>query len=689
MGIRTVRDLVFRFPFRHEDFSLTVPIADAPIGEHVTVLARVERVQQKGGFRRRIGMAQATLRDDSGQITALWFNQPYLSKMLPVGVECRFAGKVTQTKMGRRLVNPLFQARQPDENSGTNPLNGVCGSGRSGYVGDLIPVYSTPAGLSQHAIRRLMSACRPLLAGVSEYLPGELVQRHQLAPLNLALLNVHFPEDRQNLAAARKRLAFDEMLRLQLAVGILRRQRQGRRAPAVPFDREATRAFVGRLPFRLTDDQRRAAWEALQDMMRPVPMSRLLDGDVGTGKTAVAAVAMVNAAKAGFQSALMAPTEILAKQHFDTLTRMFAAEGLPLALWTNSYKRLARDGREVAADGAKPTRLLASDIAEGRVAAVVGTHALTENALAFDRLALAVVDEQHRFGVNTRQKLCQKSGLSGIEPHLLSMTATPIPRSLALTVYGDLDLSLLRDKPRNRPPVITCLNPPASRNEAFAAIRREIEAGHQAFVVCPLISESDRWGSMSVNKSFEQLKNLELKGIPLAVLHGKLSAEDKERVMADFLAKRVMVLISTSVVEVGVDVPNATVMVIEGAERFGLAQLHQFRGRVGRGDRQSYCHLLPGVISEDTEKRLKSLVDTADGFELAEKDLRLRGTGDLLGTVQSGRSGLNLASLFDLPLVKATRQAADWLLDRDPGLGQWPELGKLVSAAIVDEVHME
>lgn len=674
LGIQTVRDLVFHFPFRHEDFTQTVPIAKAKIGQQVTIVAKVTDIRQRRSFRKRLAMAEAKLVDSSGQLTAVWFNQPYLAQVLPTGLTCRFAGKVTKTKLGLRLVNPLYQAGAEADSPHAVPL---------------VPIYSLPAGLSQYVMRRLMHACRPVMEKAEDHLPANLIKEHKLMPLSRALVNIHFPEKKDELRQARRRLAFDEMLRLQLTVGRLRRERQARAAPAVAFDEASTKSFVEGLPFKLTDDQRRAAWEILQDMGRPQPMHRLLDGDVGAGKTVVAAIAMINAARAGFQSALMAPTEILAKQHFETLKKMFREQGIPLALWTNSYKRSAAKGRETAAEGKKAADLLGQEIAGGRIQAVIGTHALKEDGLSFDRLALAIIDEQHRFGVNARQALARKSGLAGVEPHLLSMTATPIPRSLALTVYGDLELSLLREKPAQRKPVITKLVPPSGRTAAFDFIRQEIKAGRQTFVVCPLIEESDSYGATSVNQAFSQLQATDLHGVPMAILHGKLSAEEKESVMADFLAKRTMVLVSTSVVEVGVDVPNASVICIEGAERFGLAQLHQFRGRVGRGAAQSYCYLFPGTLADEPLERLRALVRTGDGFELAEQDMRMRGAGDLLGKAQSGHQGLNVASLTDLTLVKLTRQVADRLLDQDGTLQSWPGLALLVKEIASQDVHLE
>jgi len=673
LGIGTVRDLIFHFPFRHDDFTRTVDIVDAPVGQHLTVLARLVKVRVRRSFRRRLSMTEAVIEDDTGQLTALWFNQPYLASALITGQSYRFAGKLTETKLGRRLINPLYEAADKDI---------------SAYASPLVPVYPSTSGISQHVWRRLALSCRDVMTEVPEYLPADLLETHRLLPIREALHGIHFPRTSEELAAARRRLSFDELFRLQLFVGRQRSGRAGRQAVRIPFDAAKTREFVAKLPFMLTDDQRRASYEVLQDMGKASPMHRLLDGDVGTGKTVVAAMAMMAAARVGHQTALMAPTEILAKQHFETLKRLFADSGLSVALWTNSYKRAAAAGRDIEAGSRSQASRLSEDIAAGAVSVIVGTHALVEESVRFASLVLAVIDEQHRFGVRVRQLLCQKSGLAGIEPHLLSMTATPIPRSLALTVYGDLDLSLLREKPKDRLPVVTRVIGPRGRAAAYGFMRQEIAAGRQVFIVCPLIDPSDALGAASVTAESERLRGGEFAGIALSALHGQLAAEDKERVMKDFLEKRVMVLVSTSVVEVGVDIPNATVMCIEGAERFGLAQLHQFRGRVGRGEHQSYCFLFPSSVSTGVTERLRAVAETSDGFILAEKDLAMRGPGDLLGREQSGLTAFRVASLADTALIKEAREAAGSLLQDDPELRRHPALRERLDASVAG-VHLE
>ncbi len=672
LGVLTIRDLLLYFPFRHEDFSRVVGLGRAAIDQHAAFLARIDSLRVKRGFHRHISFTEAVISDATGKVTAVWFNQPYLAKTLALGTRYRFAGKLTRTKLGLRLVNPLHEAADGD----------------SAYSLPFLPVYPLSAGISQPALRRLVYRFRDLIGTVADPLPETVLRRCGLLPIGRALSGIHFPGTAAELAAARRRLAFDELLSIQLYVVKMRAARGRRRAPVIPFDEPATRELVGSLPYKLTEDQRRAAWEILQDIGKPAPMYRLLDGDVGSGKTVVAGLAALNVARAGFQSALMAPTEILARQHYETLRRLLGPYGLSVALWTNAYKRLAGDGGEVTAERKRERDGIAASIAGGDAALVVGTHALIEDSLRFGCLALAIVDEQHRFGVKARQALRRKSGLARVEPHLLSMTATPIPRSLAMTVYGDLDISLIREKPKGRKPVATEVVDPAARTRAFDAVRREVAAGRQAFVICPLVDPSDTFGSVSVSEEYERLGSGELKGIPLAMLHGRMSAADKEKVMSDFLERRSMVLISTSVVEVGVDVPNATVICIEGAERFGLAQLHQFRGRVGRGEADSRCFLLPGSTSPEALERLRAVAEAADGFALAEKDLAMRGPGDLLGTAQSGFPPLRLASLLDSELIRLARQTAEALLADDPELRSDPELRRLMPVP-EEQVHLE
>ncbi len=672
MGLVTVRDLLFHFPFRHDDFSTLTSLADIEPGTEATVVARVGKMRNRRSFKRRMTITEAELDDGEGTVTAIWFNQPYLPRYLKTGETYKFAGKVSRTKYGLRLSNPLY-GREGGDTRSVNPF---------------MPVYPLSAGISQHVLRRIVQAAMPATDRLEEHLPEDLLDEYGLMSLAQAVRSVHFPEIEEERAAAVRRLAFDELLRLQLAVGRTKKLRQSKAAPAVPFDEAAVRKFVDSLPFTLTDDQRRAAWDVIRDMEKGTPMHRLLDGDVGSGKTAVAAVAAANAAASGHQTALMAPTEILARQHYLTLTRMFG-RNVRIALWTNSYKRYRAGARDLECRGKDAVTRLARRIMRGEMAVVVGTHALVENGLGFQRLALTVIDEQHRFGVNTRRLLREKGTVEGREPHLLSMTATPIPRSLALTVYGDLELSLLREKPGDRKPVTTEVVTSRGRAKAYDFIRGQIAEGRQVFVVCPLIDRSDMLGVTSVTEEYERLKTEVFADVTVDMLHGRMSAREKEDTMERFKSGDCSVLVSTSVIEVGVDVPNATVMCIEGADRFGLAQLHQFRGRVGRDDRQSYCFLFPANYGTAVRERLKAMETTDDGFVLAEKDLDMRGPGDLLGEEQSGHfPSLRMASIADMELVRQAQEAARTILDDDPELERHEALRKFIGRS-VESAHLE
>ncbi|HCC21919.1 ATP-dependent DNA helicase RecG [Candidatus Uhrbacteria bacterium RIFOXYC2_FULL_47_19] len=677
MGLTTVRDLIFHFPFRYEDFSVRIPLSRVEAGMDVTVVAKVERLASRRAFRRRLSLTEAFLSDGQGTIAAVWFNQPYLSKYVRVGETYRFAGKAVQTKYGLRLHNPVYGRESLGEAATIGP------------VSPFLPIYPSSAGLTQFVLRKLIRGCLSSVVDLRDHLPEGILDDYSLMSLPDALRSVHFPEIIDEQLSARRRLAFDELLRIQLAMGRTRRYRENRRAKTVPFGREAVLSFVESLPFKLTDDQRRAAWEAIRDMEKETPMNRLLDGDVGSGKTAVAALAAMNAAAAGHQTAIMAPTEILALQHYRTLSAMYAASGLKVALWTNSYHRTFADNEDRERRGKAESAALLSEIASSEIDVVVGTQALVEPSVRFASLVLVVVDEQHRFGVRIRQLLCDKGSIDGLEPHLLTMTATPIPRSLALAVYGDLDLSVLKEKPIGRQSIKTKVVSPRGRKAAYDSVRHELESGRQAFVVCPLIESSDMLGVTSVTEEYDRLIEEVFPDFKVGQLHGRLPAAEKEEIMQRFRSGEIKVLVATSVIEVGVDVPNATVMCIEGADRFGLAQLHQFRGRVGRGEHQSYCFLFPVNYGVAVRERLSAMEATDDGFVLAEKDLALRGPGDLLGVEQSGHlSDLRLASVADMDLVRDTRAAAQSILEIDPELDDHPALREFIGES-VREAHLE
>ena len=680
LGLVTIGDALRYFPYRHHDFSRTVPIAQLRVGLEQTVRGRLDRVREvrmgRGG---RMRSTEATVSDASGaSIRVIWFNQPYMARQLREGAEVALAGTVRAYRGRPSLDNPEFEF-----------LDAAGGAEGGRHTGRLVPVYHLTAGLAQRTLRTLIAALLERYADrLPERLPPALLERHALPPLAEATRQLHYPDDAQALESARRRLAFDELLAIQLGVVRRRRSWQGAGAAPAVAEHAAARAFVASLPFELTGAQRRVLTEVLADVERPVPMSRLLEGDVGSGKTVVALAAMLDVVASGRQAVLMAPTEVLAEQHLRTIRRLLSGSPepplggvvplpflpLPLRVLSLTGSTRARERREVLA-------ALAHDAAPQ---IVVGTHALIQEGVALPRLGLAVVDEQHRFGVMQRSALrdrarplpdegsAEASANEQEAPavHLLVMTATPIPRSLALTVYGDLDLSVIDEMPPGRTPIETRWLPPERRDAAFERLRAELDAGRQAFVICPLVEGSEAVVSRAATEEYERIRREELpdRADRVALLHGRLPAREKEAAMARFTAGEAQVLVSTAVVEVGIDVPNATVMLIEGADRFGMAQLHQFRGRVGRGEHASWCFLLADDPTEEAAQRLAVVERTHDGFALAQADLELRGPGELYGLRQSGASSLHVAALLDAQLIDATRREAAELLDADPEL---------------------
>jgi ATP-dependent DNA helicase RecG len=590
-------------------------------------------------------MLRVVLSDTTGALELTFFNQEFLARQLTPGRQIVISGRVSQY-LGRLTMVP-----DEWEDLDRELLN----------TGRIVPVYPANADIKQKQLRRLTSQVTSYWAARQpDPLPPEVVERAGLLAYGEALAQVHFPDNAQRLAAAQHRLAFDELLLLQL--GALRQRRQWQAAPAAPLAApdEWFQTFTSGLPYGLTSAQQRAVGEIRADLARPVPMNRLLQGDVGSGKTAVAAVAMAVAIQAGAQAAIMAPTSILAEQHFRTLTQLLQpvlgegqASGIRLLLGSTT----AFEKAEIYAG-----------LQSGTVRAVVGTHALIEDPVEFANLGLVVVDEQHRFGVSQRAALRSK----GNNPHLLVMTATPIPRSLSLTIYGDLDLTVLDEMPPGRQPIQTHLIQGKERERAYAFIRSQASKGRQAFIIFPLVEESEKIDAKAAVAEHEPLQSAVFPDLKLGLLHGRLKPDEKDDVMTRFRAGEYHVLVSTSVVEVGVDVPNASVMLIEGANRFGLAQLHQFRGRVGRGEHSSYCVLISDAPGGHADERLQAMVESQDGFYLAEKDLEIRGPGDFLGTRQSGFAGLRMARLSDLPTIEKARREARLIFERDPEL-QSPE----------------
>ncbi len=650
LGISTVGELLRHAPHRYIDHSATVSIADVNAGEDVTLVGSIVDIASRRARTRRLSITEAVLQDESGQITAVWFNQPYLANTLSGRPNVALAGRVEYGRHGLQLTSPEYELDAAERL----------------HAGRLVPVYPLTAGVTQRQLRRWVSAAVDSHAHLLEDpLPEGLRERGNLPALADAVVMMHRPESAASAEAAMARLAFDELLVYQLAILTHRgRWRDAQPGRPIAFDRDAMADFGARLPFKLTDDQRAALAAVLTDLRRDTPMSRLVQGDVGSGKTAVAAGALFAVCRAGWQGAMMAPTEVLAEQHTQTLADLLGPLGV----------RVERISGGVPA---ATKRRLWREVAAGEIGVVVGTQALIQQSARFAHLNLAVVDEQHRFGVQQRGEIRAK----GYNPHLLAMTATPIPRTLALTFYGDLDVTSIREMPSGRRPVRTAWVPPARRADAYAFVRQQVEAGGQAFVICPLIQESESLQVRSAKDEFERLTTQVYPDLAHAIglLHGRLSAKAKDAVMRAFRDGEVKILVGTSVVEVGIDVPQANVIMIEGAERFGLSQLHQLRGRVGRGGQQSHCLLLSDTTDATENARLRILQNVHDGFELAERDLELRGPGDILGTRQHGLTSFQFASVSDMEMIWRTREDAEVIIQADPELER-PEHARLVAA---------
>ena len=663
LDVATVRDLLYLFPRRHEDYSNVVTVSEIVPGQECTVIATVweSRVVAQGAKGRRKD-TEAVLGDETGNIRAIWFGQQYIARTLRAGARIAISGK------------PEVFRGQPVFNSpAAHPADSEAAAI---HTGRLAPVYPLTEGLRLTALRNLTwQALQGWLGGVEETLPDTL--REGRMPLLEAIFQAHYPDSPEAWQAARSRLAFDELLTLQLAMQSRRRDSQADvRGIAVNPTSDVAGRFLSSLPFELTGAQARCIAEIAEDMSRgSPPMNRLLQGEVGSGKTVVALAALLSTAAAGFQGALMAPTEVLAEQHFRSASRLL--EGRPRQMDEDNLISVSLEGmdRPVAIGlltgsvRAREKRMLTAMAADGTLDLAVGTQALIQEGVSLPNLALAIADEQHRFGVMQRSALRRRGGEN---PHTLIMSATPIPRTLSLTLYGDLDISTIDELPAGRQTVRTRLVAPENREAAYGFVRKQVQEGRQAFVVCPLIEESASIEARAATEEYERLSGQVFPDLRVGLLHGRMHSRDKDAILRSFGDGGFDVLVTTAVVEVGIDVPNATIMLIEGAERFGLAQLHQFRGRVGRGEHRSYCLLLPsetqGDIGASAKERLSALELTHDGFELAEIDLELRGPGDFFGTRQSGLPNLRMARFSDRGLLESARELAERLTSEDPDL---------------------
>ncbi|MEI7918339.1 MAG: ATP-dependent DNA helicase RecG [Candidatus Saccharibacteria bacterium] len=642
-GIHTVGDLIEFLPRNYEDFSHVTTIASIKPGK-ATIKAHCEKIATRP-VRRGLRITTATLTDDTGKLQAVWFNQPYRETQLKSGEDFYFSGEFEFNYNRYQLTNPSAEMVKD------MPVQ----------TDRILPVYRSIKGLKTTLVRKILAELRPLITMLPETLPADIIKSEKLMSRSDAVLAMHFPETMAEVESARERLGFEELFQLLLASQLNRQENAKLTGWTIPFEQPVVADFVKRLPFALTGAQRRAAWEIIQDMERKTPMNRLLQGDVGSGKTVVAGLVACQVAHFGFQTAIMAPTEILASQHAETLSKLLQPLGITVGLLTGSVKGMAR-------------KTLYEQIANGSVQVVVGTHALIQETVKFHKLGFVVIDEQHRFGVKQRQLLLDKSEFM---PHMLAMTATPIPRSLALTVYGELDISILNELPTGRKPIATKIWSPNSRAQLYEKVDAEITAGRQAYVICSLIEDNPENDIKSVQAEYVKLQNSIFKHRRIGLLHGKLKLADKDEVMQKFSNGEFDILVSTTVVEVGVDVPNATVIVIENADRFGLSQLHQLRGRVGRSVHQSYCYLINSTSAKPSQ-RLREIEKSNDGFYLAEVDLKLRGPGEIYGRAQHGALNLQIATLADTKLIARAQKRAKVFAESGQNMLQYKQLATQV-----------
>ncbi len=628
LGLQTVKDLLEFFPRRWDDYSVVDSIAAIRPGL-VTVTGTIEHLESRHSFRnRRLGVVEAIITDGTGTIKAVWFNQPFVKSQLNVGGQYVFRGKFEFRSNHLSLQNPTFTTKS------------------TGSEAHIVPVYKENNAINSKLIIKLVTQILGLTAKLEDLLPEEVREQHGLMSYQQAIRMLHRPESAEQLEAAKDRLAFEELFMLMASALALKHDIKLDPAPPIPFELSAVEQLLTGLKFGLTSSQKKSAWAAFQDMEKDKPMNRLLEGDVGSGKTIVALMAAYMAIRAGYQVALMVPTEILARQHLLSSNKLFEPLGVEVDLLVGSLKN--------------PDKLAVKQrISQGESQLVIGTHALLEESVEFEKLGLVVIDEQHRFGVNQRRLLKAQSDTM---PHVLTMTATPIPRSLALVVYGELDVSIIDELPPGRKPVKTRLVLETDRSAMEAHIDELISNGQQAFVVCPLITESDSLGVKSVQAEHQRLTSGAFAHRTIEVLHGKLKADEKQHIMTQFAQGEIDILVATTVIEVGVDIPNATVMVIESAERFGLAALHQLRGRVGRSGQQAYCYLLADSDNPNTLKRLRAMERTTDGFRLSQIDLEMRGPGEIYGARQHGVLDLRMANVMDTKLVARVRSAAEAFL---------------------------
>lgn len=718
LNIETVRDLLWHFPFRYEDFSNFSKIADLKPGKQATIQGVISAVKVYRTWKRKMFIVEALVSDDTGSIKAVWFNQRFLISSLKKGKIVNLAGKITEeSKKGVYLSHPAYEILNQKT---------IDGSEKTSHTGRLVPIYPETKGLTSRAFRFLIKPVLEKLERLPEFLPFEILKKYNFPEINAAVNRIHFPQTSEEAASAKKRFAFEDLFLLQLAN--LKQRLKMAEEKSFVFDSKLDylKKRLAELPFTLTNSQKKALWEILKDLNKPHPMNRLLQGDVGSGKTIVAGLAALAVAENGKQSVFMAPTEVLARQHYGTFKNFFGDFSKGIALIVSGEARIFYgDGLESEIKKSE----LVKKIFDGEVKIVIGTHALIQKSVSFGDLGFVVIDEQHRFGVKQRAELFKNKKLNSSLPipHFLSMSATPIPRTLSLAFFGDLDLSMIDELPKGRKEIITKIVSPQNRDKAYAFIREQVKKGRQAFVICPRIDpvqtntdhtqtnmDHTQTGAgkyqhelalgpresaltpykaallevKAVKEEYEKLSRKIFPDLKVAMLHGKMKTKEKSEIMNKFKNRETDILVSTSVIEVGVDVPNATIMLIEGTECFGLAQLYQFRGRVGRGEHQSFCFLFTESSSKTTYRRLRSLIEAKNGFELAEKDLEIRGPGEIFGAAQTGMPDLAMKAIQNPEFIKNARQEAVELLKKDPELRRYPLLLKKLES-FREAVHLE
>ena len=680
LGIETIENLLYYFPFRYEDFSEQKKIINIKPEETVTIRGKIIDIKRPP-IRGRRRITEIYIEDETASVKAVWFNFALPLKFLSKGKYVQLSGKTSLYK-GREIYfqHPNFEFITKAVYQNSDKL-----SSKTGSTSGLVPVYPENKTVNSYFLRKIIQTTLGKVS-VQEFIPKNFLEEQNLPNLKKALQDIHFPESKSEANQAKKRFAFEKMLLIQLQALSIKQAWDKNKAVKIDFDEKVTKHFVSSLPFDLTKSQKKTSWQIIQDLGKLKPMNRLLEGDVGSGKTIVAVMAILTALNNGYQVALLAPTEVLAIQHYSGITKLLKKYKFKIGILTGS-KSLLDDKKTTKKEFLKK-------INNNEISLVIGTHAIIQENVSFNKLGLVIIDEQHRFGVKQRSFLQQNAmkiedGSKKTLPHLLTMTATPIPRTLSLALFGNLDLSIIDEYPKGKKEILTKIVPPQSREKIYQFIRQELKKTKQAFVICPLVEESSKISEVKSSK--EEFKRLQKDVFPdfsLGLLHGKMKPKEKEEIMEKFKEKKFDVLVSTAVVEVGIDIPNATVMLIEGAERFGLASLHQFRGRVGRGKYQSYCFLFTSGNAPTSTSRLKAMEKTNDGFKIAEEDLKLRGPGQFMGTLQSGIPDITMESLSDVKLIQSARIYAQSILEYDPEMKKLPLL-KEKSAVLADQIHLE